>query len=66
MFVGMSKMDDRDIEVLAFFIWEKQGFPHGRALEHWLEAEYLIRTRSFVQEEDDRAIAALPSPSMAV
>jgi hypothetical protein len=46
----MGKLGHQDIETLAFFIWEKQGRPHGRAMEHWLEAEYLIHTQTFTHE----------------
>jgi Protein of unknown function (DUF2934) len=27
----------------AHEIWEREGWPHGRALEHWLRAEAEIR-----------------------
>jgi len=47
----MGKLDHQDIETLAFFIWEKQGRPEGHALEHWLEAEYLICTQAFMEEK---------------
>jgi hypothetical protein len=47
----MEKLDHRDIETLAYFIWEKQGRPPGRAMEHWLEAEYLICTQAFTHEK---------------
>ena len=26
-------------EIIAYQIWEEQGRPHGRAVEHWQEAE---------------------------
>ncbi|MFA6560559.1 MAG: DUF2934 domain-containing protein [Verrucomicrobiia bacterium] len=28
-----------EIAVCAFAIWEKEGRPHGRDVEHWLQAE---------------------------
>lgn len=28
----------QEIEVLAYAIWESEGRPEGRALDHWLEA----------------------------
>jgi hypothetical protein len=40
----------RDIQMLAFFIWERNGRPEGRALDHWLEAEYLVLTGSFASQ----------------
>lgn len=27
------------IAVCAYLIWEKEGFPHGREVAHWLQAE---------------------------
>jgi hypothetical protein len=51
----MQHLDKSDIEVLAYYIWEKLGRPEGRALEHWLEAEYLYRTQSFVTESEPDA-----------
>jgi Protein of unknown function (DUF2934) len=31
------------IRDLAYTLWESQGRPHGRDIEHWAEAERLIR-----------------------
>lgn len=42
----------QDIQVLAFIIWERNGYPEGCALDHWLEAEYLVLTNSFVEEDE--------------
>jgi hypothetical protein len=28
-----------DISVCAYFIWEQEGKPEGRALDNWLQAE---------------------------
>ena len=25
-------------QVAAYYIWEKEGYPHGRDLEHWYQA----------------------------
>ena len=35
--------NSEEIEALAHYIWEQQGRPEGRALEHWLVAEAKIR-----------------------
>jgi len=32
-----------EIAVAAYYIWEKEGHPHGRDLDHWLRAEHNIR-----------------------
>ncbi len=44
-------IDNCDIESVAHALWDKQGRPEGRALEHWLEAESLIahQTRSLTR-----------------
>jgi hypothetical protein len=48
----MESKEQKDIAVLAFFIWERNGRVDGHAMDHWLEAEYLIRTCSFVSNEN--------------
>ena len=32
-----------EIAVAAYYIWEKEGHPHGRELDHWLRAEHNVR-----------------------
>jgi hypothetical protein len=34
-----SKPTQHEIAVCAYCIWEKEGRPQGRALNHWLQAE---------------------------
>jgi hypothetical protein len=35
----MPEMDkDRAIRERAYFMWEREGRPHGRAQDHWLAA----------------------------
>lgn len=51
----MTPDQQRDIEMLAFFIWERNGRPEGRALEHWLEAEYLILTGWFIEKDQQES-----------
>jgi hypothetical protein len=48
----MTAEQQRDIQMLAFYIWERNGRPDNRALEHWLEAEYLILTGWFVEKDE--------------
>lgn len=43
----MTPDQQRDIQILAYFIWERNGRPEGHSLDHWLEAEYLVLTGSF-------------------
>jgi hypothetical protein len=35
----MDKKSEADIARRAYEIWERQGRPHGRDFDHWLEAE---------------------------
>jgi hypothetical protein len=37
-------MDDREqrIRDIAFFLWEEEGCPEGRAFEHWAAAEAVV------------------------
>ena len=30
---------EQAIRELSYLIWEREGRPHGRGLEHWLQAE---------------------------
>ncbi len=32
---------DEAVKVIAYRIWEEEGHPEGRALDHWLKAETL-------------------------
>jgi hypothetical protein len=34
-----SKPTQHEIEVCAYCIWEQEGRPEGRRLNHWLQAE---------------------------
>ena len=38
-----NELEREIIAVAAFYIWEKEGRPHGRELDHWLRAEQNIR-----------------------
>jgi hypothetical protein len=35
----------KEIQRLAYDLFEKSGKVHGREIEHWLEAERIIRAR---------------------
>jgi hypothetical protein len=34
-----SKPEFREVATCAYLIWEQEGRPHGRDVDHWLEAE---------------------------
>jgi hypothetical protein len=40
--LGRAKMDHDDkVRVIAYRLWEQEGRPDGRALDHWPKAEAL-------------------------
>jgi hypothetical protein len=39
------------VERLAYEIYEREGRPEGRAMEHWLEAEKQLSDESFLEQE---------------
>ncbi|MBN1189631.1 MAG: DUF2934 domain-containing protein [Dehalococcoidales bacterium] len=30
---------EEEIRLIAYSLWVREGYPHGRAVEHWLRAE---------------------------
>jgi len=50
----ISPVTCEEIALYAYYIWEKEGRPEGRALEHWLQAELQLRAA--------RPLAAPPPP----
>lgn len=38
----MIHMDEKEIASRSYFIWEREGKPEGKALEHWLRAKVEI------------------------
>ena len=49
----------REIQKLAYELFKKSGQAHGRDIEHWLEAEHIIRTREMDIHAADAKAAAL-------
>ena len=43
------------IEERAYALWEADGRPEGRALDHWLQAEQEVVNQSMAGEEDPLA-----------
>jgi hypothetical protein len=37
--IPMNRNLQSEIAQRAYFIWEEEGRPNGRALEHWIKAE---------------------------
>jgi hypothetical protein len=48
----------KDIRELAYELFEKSGRVHGREIEHWLEAERVIRAREMDMHAKDIEAAA--------
>ncbi len=36
------KLRRQEIALYAYLIWEKEGYPHGRDIDHWFQAETLL------------------------
>jgi hypothetical protein len=47
----MKSWEQEEIRALARSIWEHQGRPEGRALEHWREAEELVRAKWLANQQ---------------
>jgi hypothetical protein len=44
----------------AYYIWEKEGRPHGRAFDHWLRAEAELVFVTMLEEATPPAPASVP------
>jgi hypothetical protein len=53
IFILMKSWERQDIEALAHALWERQGCPEGRALEHWREAEELMRAKWLADKDGE-------------
>jgi len=42
-----------EIETIAYEIWEKSGRVHGKDIDHWLEAERIVK-ESYVMETREK------------
>lgn len=54
-------MNDPDLEAVrfrAYQIWDREGRPHGRDKENWLQA---LRELGFDEPERDHVRAAIPA-----
>ena len=56
-----SEPTQHDIQVCAYCIWEQEGRPEGRALDHWLQAELQLVVASILRDggtEERKSAAA--------
>ena len=55
-------MSDEDVREAAYFIWEREGRPEGRALDHWARALTEVRgTDDKPLGEEEKIMANLPA-----
>ena len=60
-------VDDHAIREAAFYIWESDGRPEGRALVHWLRARAAIEGNSDeLLDEVEKIMADLPADLPAI
>ena len=61
----MAERDD-EIRARAYAIWAQEGYPEGRSLDHWLQAEAEIAVAApVVAGEDGKPPAAPELPKAA-
>jgi hypothetical protein len=51
--MGMSEAQSPNTEELAYSLWESQGRPVNRSVDHWLEAEYRAHPMAASQRPND-------------
>ena len=57
----MSEKDLFDeIARIAYDLWERTGYIHGRDIEHWCEAEQIVISRMIPIEEEKSKKAMAP------
>jgi hypothetical protein len=60
----MSERDLFDeIARIAYELWERDGYIHGRDIEHWCEAEHVVISRLIPVEEEKPKKAKAPKKS---
>ena len=47
----MIQLDKVHIADRSYFIWENEGRPEGKALEHWLRAQSELEAEAVTQSE---------------
>ena len=64
---------EEEIRLMAYYHWEKEGCPEGRAAEHWVEAESLCQNSNDLeaatedtQPIEPQAMAVEPAAAEAV
>jgi hypothetical protein len=60
---------EEQIRRLAYTIWEREGYPEGRAVEHWLKAETILQsdgaeTTTLQSESSETILQRQPSETI--
>ncbi len=58
----MTRPLDSEIETRAYFLWEREGRPHGRDQAHWFEAEAQLAPRGTPSNAGAKARAKAAKP----
>ena len=56
----MRVQQEANIRVVAYRLWEEEGRPAGRDLEHWYRAEIIVRSASIAPDRGHRSAPAKP------
>ena len=57
------ELNPMDVAACAYLIWEKEGRPHGRDIEHWMQAETLLRAMHAAESNAAMNSAKAASPT---
>ena len=61
--IPQRQLSPEDIAACAYLIWEKEGKPHGRAAEHWFQAETMLRAMHAADAHAAKASAHAGKPA---
>ena len=56
---GLMEREEQ-IRQLAYSIWEQEGYPEGRAVDHWLKAEMIVRSDPTEPQSEKKIAPAKP------
>ncbi len=58
----MSELDQNEIRVVAYQLWERDGSPEGKADDYWHAAVKLLSDESHKQDTPEAPVDILPVP----
>jgi len=59
----MSSISEDVVRIRAYQIWEREGRPHGRDYEHWVQAQVELESEAAKDNGDRRVAAARSAPA---